>query len=144
VKSFLYFFYCHKLPQFLHKVSRIFKFFVIKHSTTANCLNSPSQLLGKWQLVVKMGGILPNILLFLDEKSTGGTEIVQGITSSWMSRGIHKRNGYSAVNYQLMDKKSTVGITFRSELLAHRRGIYRRNEIPLGNYPAQGGSFRLV
>jgi hypothetical protein len=103
-----------------------------------------------------------------DEESNGEMVILLGITSSWTKnppekwlfcwelpahgRRIHRRNGYSTGNYQLMDEESTgrmvilLGITsswtrnppekflFCWESPAHGRGIHRRNGYSAGNY----------
>jgi hypothetical protein len=61
--------------------------------------------------------------------------ILPGITLSWTRNpqeewlflwelpahggGIHRRNGYSAGNYQFIDEESTRGTGFRQELRAH-------------------------
>jgi hypothetical protein len=49
-----------------------------------------------------------------------------------LRRGIHRKNGYSARNYQLRDKESTRGMKFRWKLPAKRQEIPSVNKIPLG------------
>jgi hypothetical protein len=74
--------------------------------------------------------------------------ILPGITTSWTrnlpeewlfrrelpahGRGIHLKNVYSAMNYQLSGKESTTGMGFRRKLPAYRRGIHPRKGIPPG------------
>jgi hypothetical protein len=104
----------------------------------------------------------------MEEEFTGGMVIPPGITGSrvrnppeeWLSRqespahegGIHRRNGYPARNYRLMDKESTGGIVIppgiiswwkrktTEEWLSHQEspvhglGILWRNGFPSGNH----------
>jgi hypothetical protein len=50
----------------------------------------------------------------------------------WPTLALHGITGDSAGNYHHMHKKSTGGMGFRRELLAHRRGIHPRKGIPTG------------
>jgi hypothetical protein len=45
-------------------------------------------------------------------------------------QGIHRKNGYSAGNYQLKEEESTGGMGFCPKLPAHRQGFHSRTGIP--------------